>query len=458
MPTDPLTYQTLNPYSGEVVKTYDLWDAAGVQSAFHKGRKAFEAWCVLPVEERAAFIRQLARLLRIDRDTFAGWITNEMGKPISQSHAEIDKCAWLCDHFADQALAMLAIREVTFEEKKAWLRPEPMGAILGIMPWNYPFWQVFRYAVPTILAGNVAFLKPAPNVIGCGEAIAFLFGEALPVPNVFQCMIIDESQVEGVISDPFVRGVAFTGSVSTGAIVGALAGKYRKKSVLELGGSDPFIVLSDADLDRAVAVAAQARLNNNGQTCIAAKRFLIEEEIYDAFLEKLVAELQNWTLGDPWDENTRLSTLARQDLKDHLLAQVEESVAQGARIHYNGNQRTNPAFGVAPLILTDIPEGSPAFAEELFGPVFSVFRVKGEDEAVELANQTVFGLSASVWTSDPERAMDIASRLDVGTVAFNQMVASDPRLPFGGTKDSGYGRELGKEGILEFVNLKTVVQ
>lgn len=452
------TFQTINPYSGEVVKTYDPWGSKGIQSAFRKGRKAFQAWSVLPVEERAAFIRQLARLLRIDRDTFAGWITNEMGKPISQSHAEIDKCAWLCDHFADQAMEMLALREMTFEQKKAWLRPDPMGGILGIMPWNYPFWQVFRYAVPTILAGNVAFLKPAPNVTGCGEAIAFLFGEALPVSDVFQCLIIHEDQVESIVSDPFIRGVAFTGSVPTGALVGAMAGKYRKKSVLELGGSDPFIVLADADLDQAVSVAAQARLTNNGQTCIAAKRFIVEEDIYDVFLEKLVSELENWNLGDPWDENTRLSTLAREDLKKNLLSQVEESVAQGARIHYNGNQGPNPAFGVAPLILTDIPEGSPAFTNELFGPVFSLFRVKGEDEAVELANQTVYGLSASVWTSDPERAMDMASRLDVGTVALNQMVSSDPRLPFGGTKDSGYGRELGREGILEFVNLKTVVQ
>ncbi len=449
--------ESINPYSGEIVRTFTAWSDGEVEDHIRQSETAFQAWKKLPVDERAAFIRQLANLLTLDRETFAGIITNEMGKPIAQSRAEIDKCVWLCEYYADQAAGLLRVQEKELDGKKAWIRPEPMGGILGIMPWNYPFWQVFRFAVPAILAGNTALLKPAPNVMGCGEAIAFLFSEALPISDVFLSFPIEVDQVELLIRNPFVRGVAFTGSTRAGAEVAALAGKYRKKTILELGGSDPFLVLADADLEAAAMGAINSRLGNNGQACIAAKRFIVDQQVYEPFLNHLVNELQHWNLGNPWEETTTLSTLAREDLKELLLSQVEQSIEKGAYVYYNGNSGPSPAYGVAPLVLTKIPESAPAYSEELFGPVFSVFEVNGEEEAVALANSTAFGLGASIWTQDQEKAMRIAARLEVGTVAINQMVSSDPRLPFGGTKDSGYGRELGPEGVMEWVNLKTVI-
>lgn len=451
-------FETRNPVTGEVLATFPISTSSELDRSLENGAAAFRTWKHLPLEERTAAIRRLAELLRSQSDALSATITLEMGKPIQQARGEIDKCAWLCDFYADHAAAFLQSESVAAGYPKSYIRYDPLGGVLGVMPWNFPFWQALRYAVPAVLAGNIAFLKPAPNVPQCARHLVRLFAEATQRLHILQSLFLQNDQVEAVLAHPFVQGVALTGSDRAGSAVAALAGQYLVKSVLELGGSDAFIVLPDADLDRAVETAVASRMNNTGQTCIAAKRFIVPEEIYDDFLERVVVRVQDLQLGDPTSEETDLGPLARPDLKEQLSRQVRASLSQGARLVWSGPEPTFQGGSFyAAQVLTDIAPGSPAWEEELFGPVATVYQVRDAQEAVQLANNSAYGLGAALWTADLELADKLAGRLQAGAVAINGLVKSDPHLPFGGVKRSGYGRELGQAGIREFVNMKAVV-
>ena len=387
-------------------------------------------------------------------------MTAEMGKPIRSATDEILKCARGCRYYAQNAEQFLADEEIRTEARRSYIRYEPLGPVLAIMPWNFPFWQVFRFAAPALMSGNVVLLKHAPNVPQCAMAIETIFSDAGFPEGVFQNLLIETNQVPAILEDSRVRAVTLTGSDRAGRDVAARAGHALKKTVLELGGSDPFIVMPSADLDEAVRVAVKSRTGNSGQSCIAAKRFIIvsngESSIADRFLQRLVPAMEALKVGDPTDPSTDLGPLARRDLVEKLDAQVRSTVARGARLLTGGAPLPGPGCYYPPTILTDIPADSPAYREELFGPVASVFVVPGIDEAIRLANDTIFGLGASVWTNDTREQARFVNELDAGQVFVNAMVASDPRVPFGGVKNSGYGRELGSLGIREFVQAKTV--
>lgn len=451
-------FESRNPVTGEVLASFPISTSGELDRSLENGAAAFRTWKHLTIEERSAAIRRLAELLRSQSDALSATITLEMGKPIQQARGEIDKCAWLCDFYADNAADFLQSESIAAGYPKSYIRYDPLGGVLGVMPWNFPFWQALRYAVPAVLAGNIAFLKPAPNVPQCASHLVRLFAEATQRLHILQSLFLQNDQVEAVLAHPFVQGVALTGSDRAGSAVAALAGQYLVKSVLELGGSDAFIVLPDADLDRAVETAVASRMNNTGQTCIAAKRFIVPEDIFHDFLERVVVRVQDLRQGDPTLEETDLGPLARPDLKEQLSRQVQASLSQGARLVWSGPEPAFPggAFYAA-RVLTDIAPGSPAWEEELFGPVATVYRVRDAQEAVQLANNSAYGLGAALWTADLELADKLAGRLQAGAVAINGLVKSDPHLPFGGVKRSGYGRELGQAGIREFVNIKAVV-
>lgn len=452
-----MSIESTNPATGETLETYDDESTAERDEALERAEEAFTEWREVPIEDRQRMLARAGEQLRENETTYAELMTAEMGKPIAQSHAEVEKCAWLCDYYAEHAAEHLQDERIASEaDARTLVSYEPIGTVLAIMPWNFPFWQAFRFAVPNLAAGNVGILKHASNVPGCARAIEEVFREAGCPEGVFTSLLIGSDEIDEVIADDRIDAVTLTGSSGAGRSVAETAGSELKKTVLELGGSDPFVVLDDADLELAVEKGTQARLINSGQSCIAAKRFIVVEDVYDEFLEAFVEHMDEQVAGDPMDEDTDIGPQAREDLMETLDEQVQETVDQGAELHIGGEPMDRDGAFYPPTVLTDIPAGSPADQEELFGPVATVFRVPDEEAAVEKANDTQFGLGASVWTEDETRGERVARQFESGMAFVNELVKSDPRLPFGGVKASGYGRELAEQGIREFVNEKTI--
>jgi succinate-semialdehyde dehydrogenase/glutarate-semialdehyde dehydrogenase len=449
--------RSIDPWTGAVLKEFSAHSPQEVEIYLNLAEQTFSSWRELPIPEKAGLMRRVAALLLEKKEPLAHIISQEVGKVIRESRAEIEKCAWACDFYAENAASFLTPEEILLpDSKRAQVIYQPLGIILGVMPWNFPFWQVFRFAVPTLLAGNVALLKHASNVPQCALAIQDIFEAAGFPKGCFQTLLISGAQANALLADSRVQAVSLTGSEQAGAAIASTAGKHIKKSLLELGGSDPFIVLADADLPKAAAAAVKSRMINFGQSCIAAKRFIIEEGVYDEFVRLFLENLSALKFGPPLEESSDYACMARADLAAELYAQVSKTVAMGAKVLRGGTAPESGSSRVEPTVLTDIPVGSPAYQEELFGPVTSIFKVANTDEALALANATEFGLGASLWTADLAHGADLATHLESGAVFLNALVASHPMLPFGGIKKSGYGRELSKQGILEFVNQKTV--
>jgi succinate-semialdehyde dehydrogenase / glutarate-semialdehyde dehydrogenase len=447
---------TINPASGETLRTFEPLSDTQINAKLQRAADTFRSYRRSSFVERARMMLHAAEILEADKDTFGRLMTIEMGKPLKAAVEEAAKCAWACRYYAEHAERFLADEQVPTNATRSYIHYQPLGPILAVMPWNFPFWQVFRFAAPALMAGNVALLKHASNVPQCALAIEAIFQRAGFPDGVFQTLLIGSEQVERVLDDPRVVAATLTGSERAGSQVASAAGKRIKKTVLELGGSDPFIVLPSADLDAAVQTAVKARTINNGQSCIAAKRFIVAEPIADAFERRFVQGMAALTVGDPLDETTEIGPLATAAILATLDQQVQQSVAAGARLLSGGQRLDRPGYYYAPTVLTNIPHDSPAYREELFGPVAALFRVRDIDAAIQVANDTTFGLAASVWTNDAAERARCIEEIEAGLVFINGMVASDPRLPFGGVKQSGYGRELSAFGIREFVNIKTV--
>jgi succinate-semialdehyde dehydrogenase/glutarate-semialdehyde dehydrogenase len=448
--------QSVNPATGQLLASFDALDQAAIENRLARAWAAFTLWKRTPFSERAGLLIRAAEILEAQAQELAPLMTLEMGKPVRGATDEILKSARGCRYFAQKAEGFLAEEDVQTQARRSYIRYEPVGPVLAIMPWNFPFWQVFRFAAPALMGGNVALLKHAPNVPQCAQAIEAIFSNAGFPEGVFQNLLVETDQVPAILEDSRVRAVTLTGSERAGRDVAARAGRALKKTVLELGGSDPFIVMPSADLDEAVKVAVQSRTGNSGQSCIAAKRFIVESSVADQFLERFVRAMEALKVGDPADPKTDMGPLARRDLLDTLDAQVRATVSRGARLLTGGAPLPGAGSYYPPTVLADVPVDSPAYGEELFGPVASVFVVSGMDEAIRLANDTIYGLGASVWTNDTGEQARFVNELEAGQVFINAMVASDPRVPFGGVKNSGYGRELGALGIREFVQAKTV--
>ena len=452
-----MVLQSVNPATEDVLQTFDEFSDAQLDQALQQAHDAQRAWRETSFGERAARLQGVARVLRGQKNRWATLATSEMGKPLVEAEAEIDKCAWNCDFYAEHAAEFLADERVESNASESFVAFEPLGVVLAIMPWNFPFWQVFRFAAPALMAGNAAVLKHASNVPGCALAIQEICESGGLPRGLFRTVLVPGAKVEALIADPRVQAVTLTGSSQTGERVASAAGRHLKKQVLELGGSDPFIVLADADIDKAVGTAVRARNQNNGQSCIAAKRFIVEEAAADQFTQKFAAAVKALHVGDPMQRETNVGPLARGDLRDALSDQVQRSLARGAHTVIGGSPMSGKGYFYAPTILDGVRADMPAFREETFGPVAAVIRARDARHAVELANDTEYGLGAALWTSDTGRAKDLARHIEAGSVFINGMVASDPRLPFGGIKRSGYGRELGTFGIREFVNIQTIV-
>ena len=451
-----MSLQSINPATGEVLGTLETWSAEQVEQALAAAGTAARAWAATPLAARCQVVARAAQVLRDRREELARTMTLEMGKRVTEARAEVDKCAWVCEHYAEHGPAYLEPEVVASDAGRSYVAFQPLGAVLAVMPWNFPLWQVFRFAAPALVAGNVGLLKHASNVPRCALEIERVFRTAGAPEGVFTTLMIRASAVAPVIADPRVRAVTLTGSDPAGRQVAAEAGRALKKTVLELGGSDPFVVLEDADLDLAAEQGLLSRFLNAGQSCIAAKRFILVETIAEAFLERFRGRVEQLRPGDPLDESTTLAPLARHDLRDELHQQVTDSVAAGARLLCGGEPLPGPGAFYAATILDEVHPGMRAYEEELFGPVAVVLRAADEAEALRLANDTPFGLGAAVFSGDTARGERFALRMEAGAAFVNGMVKSDPRLPFGGIKLSGYGRELGREGIREFVNIKTV--
>ena len=447
---------SINPANGKTLRTFEPFAPTQVNEALNRAVAAFSRHRRTSFGERAQCMRKAAAILDAECRELGRLMTLEMGKPIKAAVAEAEKCATACRYYADNAERFLADQPVQMEGGESWVAFQPLGVVLAIMPWNFPFWQVFRFAAPALMAGNVGVLKHASNVPQCALAIEDIFRRAGFTDGAFQTLIIGSEAVEGLIADSRIAAVTLTGSEGAGRSVATAAGKNLKKAVLELGGSDPFVVMPSADLESAIATAVTARMINNGQSCIAAKRFIVHEKIYDDFLEKFVASVSAVRIGDPMDEKTELGPLATAAIRDGLDEQVKKSVAAGARLATGGEKLDREGFYYAPTVLTDIPPQSPAARDELFGPVASVFKAKDITDAIRIANGTPFGLGASAWTRDQRERDQFIAEIESGLLFINGMVVSDPRLPFGGVKNSGFGRELGEFGIREFVNIKSI--
>ena len=452
-----MVMQSINPATEEVLESFEELSPREAEQALERADTAFRRWRTTSFEERATRMRAVGRVLREQKGRWASLITAEMGKPIVEAEAEIEKCAWNCDFYAEHASRFLADEHAETDAHESFVAFQPLGVVLAIMPWNFPFWQVVRFAAPALMAGNAAVLKHASNVPRCALAIEEIMAQAGLPEGLFRTLLVPGSAVEALIANPHVQAVTLTGSSEVGEKVAAAAGRNLKKQVLELGGSDPFVVLADADLDAAARTAARARNQNSGQSCIAAKRFIVEESVADAFTEKFAAAVEALQVGDPIRRETNVGPLARGDLRETLIQQVEESVAQGARAVIGGSPLDRKGYFYAPTVLEGVSEEMPAFRQETFGPVAAVLRARDAEDAIRLANDTEYGLGSNLWTRDTERGKQLARRIEAGSVFINGMVASDPRLPFGGIKRSGYGRELGAFGIREFTNIQTIV-
>jgi acyl-CoA reductase-like NAD-dependent aldehyde dehydrogenase len=447
---------TVNPATEEPLASYSFLTDRQVDEKIEAAVRAHHTLRALRVEERAQLAVNLANVVATRRDTLAALMTREMGKPIVQAEAELDKCVRLCRYYAENAEEMLKVEDRESEASRSYVSHEPLGVVLAIMPWNFPFWQVFRFAVPALLAGNAGLLKHAENVQGCAEAIEALFVEAGFPDGSLTNILIETDEVAAVIRDSRVRAVTLTGSGRAGRSVARAAGDALKPSLLELGGSDAFIVLADADLDHAVEVGVRSRMQNNGQSCIAAKRFIVEAGIAERFTSLFVDRVKCLQLGDPFDRKTDVGPLARADLREALAAQVDAAVSTGANVLTGGSTQSGHGFYYQPTVLAEVDRGSSAFDEEMFGPVAAMTVAHGIDHATDLANATRFGLGAAIFTRDVERTKSLVDCLEAGSVFINAMVQSHPNLPFGGIKESGYGRELGVDGIRSFTNKKTV--
>lgn len=448
--------ESINPATGKVVQVFEEWSESATDRVIEEVQGSWPAWRDRSITERAALLRKTAAVLRLHAGEYAELMALEMGKPLAQGRAEVEKCAWGCEYYADHAAGYLADEPAESDGSRAFVAYRPLGLVLAVMPWNFPFWQVFRCAAPALMAGNALVLKHSSNVPRCALAIEEVFRKAGFPENIFRTLLIGSRRVEGVIENSRVKAIALTGSDAAGRQVAATAGRMLKKTVLELGGSDPFIVLADADLAEAARVGALARCNNAGQSCIAAKRFLVEESVYSRFLELFVREMAALVVGDPLDEVTQVGPLARRDLVTELHGQVSDAVQRGATAILGGQPLASPGCYYPPTVLTGVKPGMRAYQEELFGPVATVMAVRDAEHALAMANDTPFGLGASLWTADPANGAALAARIESGAVFVNGMVKSDPRLPFGGVKESGYGRELAGFGIREFVNIQTV--
>ncbi|GAC1647143.1 MAG: NAD-dependent succinate-semialdehyde dehydrogenase [Gemmatimonadaceae bacterium] len=451
-----MTIATINPATGETLRTFPSLSEGEVESAVSRAASAARVWGRLAIADRAGVVARAAALLDSRRDEYARLMTLEMGKLLSAGVEEITKCAATCRYYADRGPALLADDAIEGGPNGGRVLFQPLGVVLAVMPWNFPFWQVIRFAAPALVAGNVGILKHASNVPQCAQAIEQIFRDAGAPSGVFQSLLIDAGPVARILADPRVAAVTLTGSEGAGRAVGSSAGQHLKKSVLELGGSDPFLVMPSADLHRAATVAVGARTINGGQSCIAAKRFIVHDQIAREFEQRFVTGMARLKVGDPMLADTQLGPMATPQIVLDLERQIKESVAQGARVLTGGKRITGPGNFFQPTVLVDVPPDAPAAREELFGPVAALFRARDVDHAIELANTSRFGLAASAWTNDPGEIDRFSVEIDVGTVFINGMVASDPRFPFGGVKASGYGRELGSFGLREFVNVKTV--
>ncbi|MEX2110297.1 MAG: NAD-dependent succinate-semialdehyde dehydrogenase [Gemmatimonadaceae bacterium] len=451
-----MAISTTNPATGKTLRTFEPFPAQRVDSCLAQAAAAARTHRRTSFSDRGQRMLRAAGILETEKRKLGELMTIEMGKPIAAAVAEAEKCATACRYYAANAERFLADQQVQTEGGRSWVAFQPIGVVLAIMPWNFPFWQVFRFAAPALMAGNVGILKHASNVPQCALAIEEIFRRAGFPDGVFQTLLIGTDLVEGVITDPRVAAVTLTGSEGAGRAVAGTAGRSLKKSVIELGGSDPFVVMPSVDLDAAVSTAVTARMINNGQSCIAAKRFIVHKDIYARFVEQFVSQVSSLRIGDPMDEQTQLGPLATAAIRDELDAQVKATVARGAKVLTGGKRLERAGYFYAPTVLADIPPDSPAARDELFGPVASVFRAKDLTEAIALANGTSFGLGASAWTRDKNEQARFIEEIESGLLFINGMVVSDARLPFGGVKNSGFGRELGEFGIREFVNIKTV--
>lgn len=448
-----MEYKSINPYNGKLIAKHRSDTSEEINSKLEEAQVAFQSWRKVSIQDRANLMRRAGEVLRENVLEYAEMITLEMGKPIAESKGEVKKCALACDYYAENAQAFLEDEIIKTDARSSFVKHEPIGAILAVMPWNFPFWQVFRFAAPTLMAGNVGILKHASNVLGCAKMIEGVFTKAGFPTGVFQNLIFDHDQTESIIANDAIKAVTLTGSEGAGAAIAALAGKHLKKSLMELGGNNAFIVWKDAPIDEAVKTAVTARMMNCGQSCIAAKRFILVDEIYEEFVSKFILAVAELKTGDTMDDATQFGPMARKDLADDLHKQVKVSIEAGAELLVGGNQ--NGCF-YEPTVLGNVKPGMPAFDEETFGPLAAMIRAKDIDEAFELAENTKYGLGVTVFTTDIELALEMSSRVSDGAYFINELVKSDPRLPFGGTKRSGYGRELAKDGMMEFINRKTI--
>ncbi|NBB85745.1 MAG: aldehyde dehydrogenase family protein [Bacteroidetes bacterium] len=451
-----MSIDSRNPATEETVAQYDELTDAALDAKLQRAADAFAAHRRTALAERSERLRAAADILEDRAEAFGRLMTQEMGKPLAQATAEAEKCAWVCRYYAGNGADMLRPEIIQTDASKSYIAYQPLGPVLAVMPWNFPFWQVFRFAAPALMAGNVGLLKHASNVTGCALQIEEIFQEAGFMEGAFQTLVVSSDRVAGIIADDRVKGATVTGSEGAGRAVGGAAGKAIKPSVLELGGSDPFIVLADAELEEALDTGVTARMQNNAQSCIAAKRFIVEAPVYDAFVEGFTERINQLTVGDPMAEDTDVGPLARPDLRDEVHDQVERSVADGATLRTGGHALDGPGYFYAPTVLADVTPGTVAFEEEIFGPVAAIVKADDVNHAVQLANDTPFGLGGAVFTTDLEQGEAVALRLECGCAFVNGMVKSDPRLPFGGIKTSGYGRELSRFGLQAFVNVKTV--
>src|SRR6478672_1522560 len=451
-----MTIATVNPATGQIIRTFTPLSEPELDARLECAADAFLRYRRTPIAERTRLLQRAAEILDSDKEKFGRIMVTEMGKTLKAAIEEAEKCAWGCRYYAEQAERFLADEVVQTNASRSFVTYQPIGPVLAIMPWNFPFWQVFRFAAPALTAGNVGLLKHASNVPQCALAIEKIFREAGFDPGVFQTLLIENEAVEKIIRDPRVKAVTLTGSERAGSAVASAAGREVKKSVLELGGSDPFIVMPSAGLDDAISTGVKSRMVNSGQSCIAAKRFIVADAIYDQYVAQFVERMKKLKLGDPKEETTEVAPLSSEHILRGVDDQVQKSVAAGAKILCGGKRAAGPGYFYEPTVLAEIPKSAPAYREEVFGPVALFFRARDRNEAVAIANDSNFGLGASVWTNDAAEQEFFSHELQSGMVFVNAMVASDPRVPFGGIKRSGYGRELGAEGIREFTNVKTV--